>query len=226
MSSPPLSRAEQQGRTRERLVDAASRVFARRGYHAATLEEVAREAGHSTGAVYSNFAGKEDLFLALADRQIAGRAQQARAVAEVAPADPWSDPKRVEAAVAQWLRSFIEENEDWPLLFYEFWSYGIRNARLRSEFESRRRAAREAIAGPLVEAAEARGLELRHPAGELAAALSGVINGLAFERAIDPESLSEETAAFVVAGVLRESMVRPEDARAAGQGSDSQATPS
>ena len=194
--------------TRERLIDAAARVFGRRGYHAATLEEVAREAGHSTGAVYSNFAGKEELFLALADRQVAGRAKQARAVAALAPEDPWADSERLRAAIAAWFSSFVEENEEWPLLFYEFWSYGVRNARLRSEFEARRAAAREAIAGPLADAAEAGGIELRYPAEELAAALSGVINGLAFERTVDPGALSERVAAFVLSTILREAFVR------------------
>jgi len=209
MSTAPASRAEQQEQTRERLVDAAARVFAQRGYHAATLAEVAREAGYSTGAVYSNFAGKEDLFLALADRQIAGRAEQARAIARFAPEDPWADSRRLETAIAAWLHSFTEENEDWPLLFYEFWSYGVRTAELRSEFEARRTAARQAIARPLAEIAESRGMKLRYPAEELAAALSGVINGLAFERTVDPESMSERVAAFVVSTILRESFEPP-----------------
>ena len=158
MSTPPATRAEQQVQTRERLIDAAARVFARRGYHAATLAEVAREAGYSTGAVYSNFSGKEDLFLALADRQVAGRGEQARAIAELAPEDPWADGRRLEKAIASWFRSFTEENEEWPLLFYEFWSYGVRTAELRSEFEARRAAAREAIAAPLADVAADRGL--------------------------------------------------------------------
>ncbi len=206
MSTPPTTRAEQQVQTRERLIDAAARVFANSGYHAATLEQVAREAGYSTGAVYSNFSGKEDLFLALADRQVEGRAEQARAVAELAPDDPWADAGRLENAIAGWFRSFVEDNEEWPLLFYEFWSYGVRNARLRSEFEARRAAAREAIARPLAEVAATRGQKLRYPAEELAAALSGVINGLAFERTVDPDSISDQLAAFVISALLRESL--------------------
>ncbi|MGZ6213869.1 MAG: TetR/AcrR family transcriptional regulator, partial [Candidatus Limnocylindria bacterium] len=200
---------EQQVQTRERLVDAAARVFARRGYHAATLAEVAREAGNSTGAVYSNFSGKEDLFLALADRQVAGRAEQAQAIADLAPEDPWADGRRLERAIASWFRSFTEENEEWPLLFYEFWSYGVRNAELRSEFEARRAAARKAIAAPLAQVAAERGLKLRYPAEELAAALSGVINGLAFERTVNPDAMSERVAAFVVSTLLRESFEQP-----------------
>jgi AcrR family transcriptional regulator len=206
----PATRAEQQLRTRERLVDAAARVFAERGYHAATLEEVARAAGFSTGAVYSNFENKEDLFLALADRQISGRAEQAQAVAAAAAEHgSFDDPQRLEAAIASWFRSFIDENQEWPLLFYEFWSYGVRNRRLRSEFDARRRAAREAIVRPLAKAAEAQGLVLRYPPEQLAAALSGVINGLAFERTADPATLSEQVAAFFVCTLIRESLVEP-----------------
>jgi AcrR family transcriptional regulator len=210
VSTRPPTRAESQIQTRERLIDTAARVFARRGYHAATLDEVAREAGYSTGAVYSNFSGKEDLFLALADRQIGGRAEQARAVAEAAgQADTSGDAKGLQEAIAKWFRSFIEDNAEWPLLFYEFWSYGVRSPHLRAEFEERRRAARDAIARPLADAAAAQGLKLRYPPEQVAAALSGVINGLAFERTVDPETLSETVAAFAVSTVIEESLVDP-----------------
>lgn len=64
----PSLREEQKALTRQRLLDAAETVFARRGFHGASVEEIAREAGATTGALYSNFAGKEDLFLALFER--------------------------------------------------------------------------------------------------------------------------------------------------------------
>jgi AcrR family transcriptional regulator len=44
-------------------------VFAQRGYHAASVEEIAAQAGFSKGAVYANFPTKERLFLAVWDRQ-------------------------------------------------------------------------------------------------------------------------------------------------------------
>ena len=47
---------------RRRLPSYVSRI--RRGYQEASLAEVAREAGLTTGAVYSNFRDREDLFLA------------------------------------------------------------------------------------------------------------------------------------------------------------------
>src|SRR5262249_25234805 len=217
MSSRPATRAERQLQTRERLIDAAAHVFARRGYHAATLEEVAHEAGYSTGAVYSNFSGKDDLFLAPADRQIArgsARAGGARGRAQVvagagSAAARAGAPGRREPALAGWFRSFIDENQEWPLLFYEFWSYGVRTERLRPEFEARRRAAREAIARPLLDAAASLGLEPRYPVEQLAAALSGRINGLGFERTVDPDAPSEDLAAFCVATPLTEGLGAP-----------------
>src|SRR5215207_4620791 len=110
-----ISRKEAQQRTRERLLAAAATVFARRGYHRATVEEIASEAGFTIGALYSNFGGKEDLFLALADRQVEERVAQVSAIADAAESD---EPGR---DAAERLRSFLERDPEWPLLFYEFW---------------------------------------------------------------------------------------------------------
>ena len=65
MATTRMSRSERKARTREELLAAARKVFLRRGFHGATLEEIADEAGYTKGAVYSNFAGKDDLYLAL-----------------------------------------------------------------------------------------------------------------------------------------------------------------
>src|ERR1051326_3149271 len=74
--SPRLSRAEQNDRNRALLRAAARQVFLARGYYAATLEQIADEAGFSKGVVYSRFASKADMFLALLEERIAERAAQ------------------------------------------------------------------------------------------------------------------------------------------------------
>ena len=66
----PLSRQESQRRTRDALVAAARAAFASDGYHGANLEAIARDAGFSKGAVYSNFDGKAALFLAVMDQNL------------------------------------------------------------------------------------------------------------------------------------------------------------
>jgi len=65
MTFEPLTPERRRQQTREYLLQAAARVFAERGFHGASLDEVAAAAGFTKGAVYSNFKNKEDLFLAL-----------------------------------------------------------------------------------------------------------------------------------------------------------------
>ncbi len=50
---------------RQEILEAAKRVFAKKGFHAATVDEIAQEADFSKGAVYVHFANKEDLFFSL-----------------------------------------------------------------------------------------------------------------------------------------------------------------
>ncbi|MEW2359174.1 helix-turn-helix domain-containing protein [Spirillospora sp. NPDC029432] len=71
------SRGERQQQTRAALVDAAREVFARDGYHGAGLGEIARIAGYTRGAVYSNFESKADLFLAVMDANLRDIGRQA-----------------------------------------------------------------------------------------------------------------------------------------------------
>jgi AcrR family transcriptional regulator len=69
----PLTPERRTAMTRRHLLEAAAIVFARNGFHASTLEEVAATAGFIKGAVYSNFESKDDLFLALLDDRIERR---------------------------------------------------------------------------------------------------------------------------------------------------------
>jgi AcrR family transcriptional regulator len=56
-----ITRAERQAATRQELIDAAGRVFLRRGYEGASIEAIAEEAGYTRGAFYSNFGSKAEL---------------------------------------------------------------------------------------------------------------------------------------------------------------------
>lgn len=70
MAPSPLPRREQQRRTRDAVIREARFAFAREGYHAANLAAIARAAGFSKGAVYSNFSSKAELFLAVVDENL------------------------------------------------------------------------------------------------------------------------------------------------------------
>jgi AcrR family transcriptional regulator len=200
-----LTRRQRQEQTRQRLLDAATRVFARRGYQKATLEEIAKEAGFTIGAVYSNFSGKEELFLALADIQVEQRVNEIRALGDAA--ERGDQPG---AETAGQFREFLERDPDWPLLFYEFWSFGVRNPKTREEFAKRRQAVRDALADTLERVAAQLDFRLRFPAPALATAISATLNGLAFERAADPDAIPHDVFAEFIAAILACSVAAPE----------------
>lgn len=132
MTAAPRSRRDQQQETRDTLVVAARNVFAETGYHAASLEAIAREAGYSKGAVYSNFAGKADLFLAVLD------ANMEAAVAQ----GGWDlrEPDSSEAGDCEPLpEQFGEAIQGMGLATLEFVAAAARDARLRPELAKRLR---------------------------------------------------------------------------------------
>src|SRR5258705_1588965 len=55
---------------RARILDAAIKVFAERGFHSATVAEIARAAGVADGPIYLYFKGKDDLLLRLFDEKM------------------------------------------------------------------------------------------------------------------------------------------------------------
>src|SRR5437764_11696511 len=73
-------REERKEETRGELIAAAALVFARSGFHGASLEEIAREAGYTTGAIYWHFAGKDDLFLAVFESYTTTRVREYEAI--------------------------------------------------------------------------------------------------------------------------------------------------
>jgi AcrR family transcriptional regulator len=106
-----LRRSERRALTHEALIDAASAVFARRGYQSASVAEIAAEAGYTVGAVYSNFANKRALFAAVFERQV----EQQLAMAEAL--DESGDDL---TALARQLLYQDENERRWWVLWLEF----------------------------------------------------------------------------------------------------------
>ena len=79
----PSTQAERSARTRNALLESAARGLSRYGYGNLVLEQVARDAGYTRGALYHQFNGKEDLALAVVEwvdetwrREVGGLAEQ------------------------------------------------------------------------------------------------------------------------------------------------------
>ena len=171
---------------------AATRVVARKGFHAASVDEIA---GFSTGALYSNFEGKEDLFLALFDQHVAERITAMGQVIN----ETDTPAGRAHGAADQWM-AFLRENRDWFLLFIEFWAYAIRDPKLRSRFANRFASFREAIATFIEDGARQFGIDITPQlARQLGTVVNALGNGIALEKLASPEAVPDELFGDVLA---------------------------
>lgn len=200
-------RDEQKALTRRRLIDAAESVFARSGYHGASVGEIAREAGATTGALYSNFAGKEELFLALFEERIAADVNEYSEIV----ADGASLEEQARGAGDRWMEILRERPDYFPLLI-EFWSYAIREPQLRDRLATRFAALRSGSTQVASEAAERWGLSPdAAEAGEhLGLFINALGNGLALEKLVDPDSVPDSIYGEFLALIFRafEALVR------------------
>jgi AcrR family transcriptional regulator len=118
---PRTKRDEQRERTREDLLDAARVLFARHGFNGASVDQIAETAGFTKGAVYSNFDSKEELFLALLERQLD------RSVAQLEALLDQNAPAERASAFVEGVGDLPVLDHDWFLLEAEFLLYAARN---------------------------------------------------------------------------------------------------
>ena len=170
--------------TRTALVEAAADVFARRGFEGASLEEIAETAGFTRGAIYKNFAGKADLFLAVVEH-FNERALQVFGDHLARGAGAAFD---VHALATIWQ----ETHRDAPQLMalgLEFRLYEMRNPDIRARSAAQRDRTRQMIAKFMEDNAEANGLTLKVTADTLAAIVIAASDGFSLSGWTEPEDL-------------------------------------
>ncbi len=171
---PP--RSERREQTRQRIVDAAVAVVAKRGFEAASVNEIADAAGFSIGALYGNFAGKDELLLAVYD------AHAAWFEAVVGRLDP-SD---VSGALG--LLDDAEARAQF-LVFVEFWAYAVRRDALRGSLAERLASLRALLSARL-------------GSDSLAFLVLALWRGIALEWLASPEAVPVSDLAGMLAAVL------------------------
>lgn len=182
-----LTRKQRQERTRSHLLAAAGRVFARRGLARASIDEVAADAGFTKGAVYANFASKEQLFLALLDARFAQRLEELdRALSE------HDDPDAQAHAASAGFVAHLKADPEWEQLFFEAGLHASRDPAFRVELATRYAALRARMAAILERRLATPGGEPAIPAQRIALMLFAMANGVAFERLVEPEAVPDD----------------------------------
>ena len=195
-----LNRAEKREANRARILQAARRVFGERGFHAASIEEIADEAGLSNGAIYYNFESKGDLFFALLDERLDDRIRHMRrTIGQEAGAE---SPATALADEARDATRSLKESREWRLLLLEFVVHAARTPSLAPKLKAQKRRVRAALAELLEQRLGERGIAPPIPIDELALAATGLANGLAVEELSDPGSVPGELLGDVLGMLL------------------------
>jgi AcrR family transcriptional regulator len=184
-TSRRTARREAQNKlSREHVLDAAEDVFSRKGFHDATIKEIAEVAEFSVGAVYSFFENKDDLFLSVIERRGAELVPAMKALLEGrdAPADQLH-------RLADLQVEFFRQHPNFSRLYLQATGSPLFNvkASLGRVAQKRYEAAR-GLGASLIGRGPADGSLVAGDAGVLAEIFSGIIRAY---QATDPAALGE-----------------------------------
>jgi AcrR family transcriptional regulator len=177
-----MTRAERRAQTRAALLDAAGRVFVERGFAGSSVEAIAAEAGYTRGAFYSNFASKEELFVALLqERGFEMMRGLARESAGLSPSEVGARAAALHGRhAARWMIR----------LFLEVLAHAGRDADTRRMAAGFWSGTREIGAEQVARAYEAAGREPPADPREIATAFIALDIGLALQRYVDRDAFS------------------------------------
>jgi AcrR family transcriptional regulator len=183
-----LTREEKKARTRAQLIDAAAAVFARRGFVAASLDEVAEEAGLTKGAVYSNFDSKEDLFEAVLDERFDKPLQQ-----EVEAIENIEGTQQQRAmAGARMFIDAVQQERELFLLSLERRIYLARHPEHGPSLVPRYREQLGRVAEMIADQSRKWDLPLPLPAAQMAIAVEALSQGIELQRLADPDGVPDD----------------------------------
>ena len=200
MTIEPLTPERRRQQTREHLLAAAAQVFAERGFHGASLDQVAAVAGFTKGAVYSNFDSKEDLFLALFKANSDQEMESIRATLEQSEVPP---EYRIADFTDLVQHGVDQTNRNFGLLYQEFWLYAARNPVARDRLLSIENEAIRALA-TIIEAERRRqGLDPLESPEQMARIIDVLFRGISLLRVHQPEVVDDGLIDAAIAFVSR-----------------------
>jgi AcrR family transcriptional regulator len=193
-----LTRERRRQQTRDVLIAAATEVFARRGYEGASLEEIAETAGFTRGAIYKNFAGKEELFFAVTDHFNEQVIEAFRAIAPTsADAKEWDF-----STLADMWQASVDGFDDLFAIGMEYQLFVLRNPAARKRAVEHRRKNQAQVAAFIEEVAERAQMTLRLPAATLASLILAAADGLTYAARVDGENLFAPFLELLNAGMF------------------------
>src|SRR5271154_3758313 len=182
----PSRQAARTAATRRKLLLAAEQTFARDGYEAARLEDIAARAGYTRGAFYANFESKEDIFFALLEQTVARR------IAEVNELLERHDNPRQRLRALREHYAQIAKDRRLALLSLEFKLFAIRHPEAHARLRVRQRRFRTSGGELLGRLAKITGRKLPISSTAAAAGLGALSNALLLEHRVDNATVTDK----------------------------------
>jgi AcrR family transcriptional regulator len=192
--------------TRRRLLGAAEKAFARDGFEAARLEDIAGRAGYTRGAFYANFRSKEDIFFALLEEWVAERIGEVNALLA-----RYENPAKRLRAVREHYAQLAQDRR-LVLLSLEFKLYAIRHQEAHARLRARLRRIRASVGDLLRRLAESTGHKLPVSGTSVAAALAALSNSLLLEHLVDHATMNDQDVRFLL-GVFFDAILGTKSAK-------------
>jgi AcrR family transcriptional regulator len=197
MVAQRLTRAESREQTRMRLLESAARLFAKNGFERTSVDDVAEAAGFSKGALYYNFASKDELFEALVEESIADM------IAGLEGALAGAHTIEEKLAAMQRVLTEEERHSGGQQLELEVITQALRDRKLRRTVGKAYTRMRDAIASLIEQQYEEAGVRPPLPPDQLAIAIVAGSLGTGLMQALDPDAVPAGLLPSVVALLLR-----------------------
>lgn len=178
--SPTRTKRPSREEVRRRLLDAASEVLVTHGYGTASVEVITETAGLSRGALYSNFADKDDLYLELLDELDRAQTAELSAIFQ-----EHQDLGRFLELLAMRGRAGDRDSRSHMILHTELWLLAMRNPTVRDRLTAIRRRGIDAIATLVA------GAQVDLSPEEIGATIAAMSEGLLMQRLLDPDSVRD-----------------------------------
>jgi AcrR family transcriptional regulator len=192
----PNKHQQRSEETYRKLIAAGQRIFARDGFEASRIEDIAAEAGHTRGAFYANFETKEDLFFALLEQQAEKRVKRLQAALE------GIDSRDEALQVVRGYYQSCATDRQWVLLTLEFKLFALRHANLREKWAAAHQRIRASLKPESVE--KLLGFNERdsdvHRMKKLVMEI--VLSGSVLEHAYDPKRVSQKDAVAMLGWIF------------------------
>ena len=185
-------KGDKRERTRAALLEAARSVIREKGHDRTTLEEVARRAGMTTGAIYGNFKNRNELFIAL------GHTYWAPVKPQVAPGATFAEAMR---AMASATLAAVDERAPVAVGRLTGLAYTLTNDELRARVQEVTKRSYE-VGAEWLRGFDER--ELPMPPEQLVRVIHALIEGLVMQRILTPELFPDDVFYRAFAALARE----------------------